>query len=448
MMNDDRSRLPPTRPTLEVPKGDSKLTRELRERDFASGTELLKPKENRNPESSDDSSAEREKRRSESDQKYADHRLIENSDDSGDDGGGSGLCLMDGGEPAIQTIALSKPIPFDEDELAKWALSQGYSYDCVSRRVFDPTRVRDEFREVAKRDPGNPRLMHTIIKLDAVGSCGASVVSTSLSSSGFASIAASIDRGFEATSALFCEFAKIAPPIVERRMQDHDAGTRRSQELAPQARKGAVAGIANPLALHAASDEQLEGALPVPEGTHGVFHLGPGDKVDISSAGFATCIGVVVVSRHDNGTRSVGMIHLNSSTVERYRSSFQSFIGNLQPGGSKLEYYLVGGAQTALESHTLALSLFDFMFALGAELKGTALFTEHTAFVAHSDDEGTSLHVPTSKAGKRTLKQKEEALANQLPSLALAAKLAQSLCMSPSELIDVCSGGKHPLAAD
>ncbi|MFO0748258.1 MAG: hypothetical protein U1F43_21740 [Myxococcota bacterium] len=362
-------------------------------------------------------------------------------------------------EPPLQAIPLPAPVAFDLDELGAWAEASGFELDVGARRVWNRHALNPLMEMEPEDDDQLAMMAETVIKLDHLGPGGASIITTSLSASAFRALAATIPTAFPVTRTLFQTFAGLAKAhATERAAQDAMADARIGERDGIIERDGADAFAANPLTTSPVTPEQLATALPVPEGTHGVFHLGSTESIDIGSYGFVTCVGVVIFARHPNGTRSVGMAHLNSDAVERQLASFERFVAETS-GGSPYDVWLVGGGKGARGSERLALSLLQFFRAIGnARSIATSLFQDggrerdegepvSHSYVVHDGPDGRRLHETQSNDEDEQLLQRHEQLPEVHDVYRIGAELGGTLGLSLTQLIAVCSDGRHPMLA-
>lgn len=405
------------------------LHRQLRVAEsYDEGAALLRPREN---------------------DKYATNRNDNSTDDDAENDNSRAPSAQ--GQP-LQAIVLPQPVPFSESELAAWAAAQGFAWDPDTLRVSIPGSVRPELAALAaEASPEQASaLEETVIKLDGVSDAGARVVSTTSSHSAFKGLAQSIGEDFPQTGELFRQFAKIAEPIDAARCVGMQRADSQAERRATEVAEGGEASLQrNPMTTQPVTPAQMKGALPIPEGTYGVFHLGKEDSIDVGSYGFCTCVGVVLMAKHANGTRSLGMAHLNSEAVETQLASFQTFVNAVSnDGASPLTVWLVGGGRKQQGSLTLALSLHEFFAKIPASTVATSLFQSKRdhSYVVHDGPEGASLHETDGKEDE-ALAARQQELQDKDPLYQIGATLSEALGISMLELLEICGVTRdHPLA--
>lgn len=366
------------------------------------------------------------------------------------------LMCNEEGERRLECLTLPEMVVFDPSELVAWAKTMGFAV-LPGGRIVDPQRQRHELKGAPEDE--RMRSCETIIKLTSLTQQQATVAYTSLSLSHFAKLAESISQEFPTVFQLFGKFAKLAPSVMHQRELDRTGADAKlghydkKIERGPRGKTDVTDQIPQ-LPQTPLAPGQLMRALPVPEGTTGVFEVGPDETVDVCSSGFVTCTGVVLVARHPNGRRTVGITHPNQDCVDRVRSSFTGFVQDvLGPNGGALEVYLVGGGNGHLAGLAMAHSLLE-LFAelkstqnLDVRLAGQSLFDRGGAYTFRSTDSGLSMHRANPRENK-ALEKKQEALVDFMPAFALLRDMASIYCLSPSELLNICTRGKpHPMLA-
>lgn len=356
--------------------------------------------------------------------------------------------------PRIEMLTAPQPVEIDMQELALWAEECGY--ELIEGRVFDPDSPRTDMVRPGQRV--ETLQCELIIDCRRVTDLGISVCFSSLPYNKFCRYAQTIDVSkYPKTHAMFCTFGGRAKDVVGTRSKQNHARSSRLRGLqidaCRQGREGLIGEFGGPMSHPQVQPGQLRRCLPVPEGTTGIFSCGRDEVLDLCSSGFSTCMGVVLVARHPNGRRTVGMTHLNQECVEEIASCFNGFVTDvLGPDGGNLEVYLVGGGGGGRGSLMLARSLIEFFKALGdsrddmeCELRGQSLFDGARAYMFRSTDDELSLHRPTTRE-EGVLSQREQLLRDHHELYDLSIVMLRQFGLSGSELMNLCNRDRpHPL---
>lgn len=345
-------------------------------------------------------------------------------------------------EPALELIALSEPVEVDIGELITWAKQRNYGYDATQQRVYDPKSG------ASGGDQATPSACTTVIALGTQSANKVSAIGSGLSLSQFCNLAVQISPGLPTVRALFFGCARMANhTMLDRKANAADRAERMPAREAELDMFGDATMLQHPLTPLPITADQLYAALPVPESHYGVFHLAPAESIDVSSAGFGPCVGIAVLAKHANGTRSLGMTHLNPECVENVGGQFQSMLDETTGGGrSPCEFWMFGGGRVDKGSRTLVLSMMDFMATYGGVLAGTHLFGEREddeAYVVRSMPHETTLHRAEHPEEHEALEEREEQLAAHTPQLEAMSQLAELLLVAPPFLHNVCRAGRH-----